>query len=404
MAEHRFFQTFLTVGASMMLVGGSLVLLTSTSPFTAPPTEIEPSTPDSARVASSAPDQTRLSPPVETTVDRSEAVSVQNEPEAVAAEEPVVPDLPAVDDEAVAAIGEPVASEADQAGQQDTPEAMASPDEAAEPDDATPDAASAETEPIATPEANVAAAPAAPDNSVAADQTEAASAAPAPVAEGKANATGNQIGEMLAGLPPRVIASDRSDSATSKVAELLAATPPVPAPTPKDANQEAAVVTPPPPMPRRKPDEEPQVETVAALPAPHEKPGKPAAPVAAPQATVARREAIEPRAKSQWQPMALAPADKPAITPVPTARPTSGAYASKVWSALARHKPRAGQSGSALVMFAIGENGGVRGLRIGRSSGNARIDQLALATVRDAAPFPPPPSGTASYSIRIDFH
>ncbi len=102
--------------------------------------------------------------------------------------------------------------------------------------------------------------------------------------------------------------------------------------------------------------------------------------------------------------MALAPADKPAIAPVPTARPTSGAYASKVWSALARHKPRAGQSGSALVMFAIGENGGLRGLRIGRSSGNARIDQLALATVRGAAPFPPPPSGTASYSIRIDFH
>jgi protein TonB len=210
---------------------------------------------------------------------------------------------------------------------------------------------------------------------------------------------------MLAGLPPRVIASERSSAATGKVAEQLATTPPAPAPTSKDAAPELAVVAAPPPLPRRKPEEEPQTETVAALPAaPQDKAAKPAAPVVAPEASAARREATEPRAKSQWQPMALAPADKPAIAAVPTARPTSGAYASKVWSALARHKPRAGQSGSALVMFAIGENGGLRGLKIGRSSGNARIDQLALATVRGAAPFPPPPSGTASYSIRIDFH
>jgi protein TonB len=74
-----------------------------------------------------------------------------------------------------------------------------------------------------------------------------------------------------------------------------------------------------------------------------------------------------------------------------------------VWSALARHKPKAGQRGSTTVVFAIGENGALRGLRVGRSSGNTRLDQLALATVRNAAPYPPPPSGGASYTIRIDF-
>ena len=102
--------------------------------------------------------------------------------------------------------------------------------------------------------------------------------------------------------------------------------------------------------------------------------------------------------------MGLAPADKPVPAQVPTARPSGAAYASSVWSALARHKPRAGQNGSTTVVFAIGGNGALRGLKIGRSSGNARIDQLALATVRSAAPFPPPPSGSASYTIRIDFH
>jgi protein TonB len=47
--------------------------------------------------------------------------------------------------------------------------------------------------------------------------------------------------------------------------------------------------------------------------------------------------------------------------------------------------------------------GALRAVRLARSSGNARIDQLALATVRNAAPFPAPPSGAMSYTIRIDF-
>jgi protein TonB len=103
--------------------------------------------------------------------------------------------------------------------------------------------------------------------------------------------------------------------------------------------------------------------------------------------------------------MALAPADKPSISlsKAPINKPSGGAYASQVWAALARHKPRAGQRGSTTVAFSIGENGALRGVRVGRLSGNTRIDQLALATVRNAAPFPPPPAGAASYSIRIDF-
>lgn len=100
--------------------------------------------------------------------------------------------------------------------------------------------------------------------------------------------------------------------------------------------------------------------------------------------------------------MALAPADKPALK-APLSKPNSAAYAGKIWGALARHKPRAGQRGSASVAFAIGENGALRAVRIARTSGNSRIDQLALATVRNAAPFPPPPSGAVAYTIRIDF-
>ncbi|MBM3543902.1 MAG: TonB family protein [Alphaproteobacteria bacterium] len=120
-------------------------------------------------------------------------------------------------------------------------------------------------------------------------------------------------------------------------------------------------------------------------------------------------------APQRWRPMALAPAD--ADTPAPPklsspapkdTRPTmsTAAHRSKVWSALARAKPHAGQRGSATVAFNIGANGALRGARIAKSSGNAKIDQMALATVRKAGPFPPPPglkSGAASYTIRMDF-
>ena len=128
----------------MMLVGGSLVLLTSTSPFTSPPAATEPSTPNSARVAAITSDQTRLNSPVETTVDRSDAVSALKEPDAIATEEARVPDLPSTDDDAVAALGEPLTPEAEQASQEDTAEGMAAADEAAQPDGATTASAEAD--------------------------------------------------------------------------------------------------------------------------------------------------------------------------------------------------------------------------------------------------------------------
>jgi protein TonB len=169
---------------------------------------------------------------------------------------------------------------------------------------------------------------------------------------------------------------------------------------------------PPPPLPRRKPADlsaEPKVVAPAA-------PAKvPAQPKAAAAFTPPReRQPAQEEPKQQlvqggglrgfWKPMALAPADKPSVpSKAQAARPGNGAYSNRIWAALARHKPRAGQRGSASVSFSIGKMGGLRGVKIARSSGNSRIDQLALQTVRNAAPFPPPPSGAASYTIRIDF-
>jgi TonB family protein len=101
---------------------------------------------------------------------------------------------------------------------------------------------------------------------------------------------------------------------------------------------------------------------------------------------------------AHWKPMALAPSNKPS---------SASTYDAQVWAALARQKPKASQNGSAIVSFVIGTSGELRSVQVNRTSGNPRLDQMALATVRNAAPFPLPQEkrsgGPRSYSIRIYF-
>lgn len=112
-------------------------------------------------------------------------------------------------------------------------------------------------------------------------------------------------------------------------------------------------------------------------------------------------KAVVPPPTRQMRPMALGP-----VQSQTTPDQSSRSYHKTVWSALARHKPAAGQRGSASVSFGINAAGGLAFVKIAQSSGNVRIDQLALATVRRAAPFPAPPTKlrTRPYTIRIDFH
>jgi periplasmic protein TonB len=144
-----------------------------------------------------------------------------------------------------------------------------------------------------------------------------------------------------------------------------------------------------------------------------------------------RRQAASARAdansdanakKPLWKPMTLGfgkdrkrpPEPKPAkensapqVAPAKAKAVSSGAYRAQVWGKLARHKPRLGKPGSATVVFAIGPSGALRSARVGRSSGNAALDQRALAAVRAAAPFPAPPGGMSAsaltFSIQIYF-
>jgi protein TonB len=87
----------------------------------------------------------------------------------------------------------------------------------------------------------------------------------------------------------------------------------------------------------------------------------------------------------------------------PASKVTSGRYAASVRAAIDRPAARGG--GRATVVFSIGPAGGLQGVRIARSSGKAKLDQAAIATVQSAAPFPPPPAGVnPTFSIQIYFH
>lgn len=441
MSENRFLQSFFAVAASSVLVGGSLILLTSTASWTPlQQAESEPSTPDSARLSpeaeaqidvqyppaplASAQDQSGPEAEVEQ-ADRTDTASAGEQPEPQEPEQAFTPEASSADD-AVAALGTPQGAESDEGMDSDNSatEAMSANDPASE-STAAPEASSAANDAVAeleTPldpvtddagsddadpeEMTVGDNAPAPDTQVtdAAGSTEpdaatieAAAASPepeapatgtanapepeTPTARDKADAAADQIADLLTGLPPSTIASDQSEPTAPEVKVAL---------------------VPPPPLPKRKPAEEPPASKEAALPAPKQQ--EPKSEVTR-QVVVAPQDVPQtPRGFGPWQPMALAPADTPVVSQVPTARPSGAAYSKSVWSALARHKPRAGQSGSTTVVFAIGANGTLGALRVGRTSGNTRIDQLALATVRNAAPFPPPPAGSASYTIRIDFH
>ena len=77
-------------------------------------------------------------------------------------------------------------------------------------------------------------------------------------------------------------------------------------------------------------------------------------------------------------------------------------YPGQVMRKIQRAKRRAAVKGVAVVRFSIGENGALTSLSIARSSGSAKLDAVALAQLRRAAPFPPPPAGARrSFTVRI---
>ena len=80
-------------------------------------------------------------------------------------------------------------------------------------------------------------------------------------------------------------------------------------------------------------------------------------------------------------------------------------WQSRLLAHIERRKPRAsGEYGAAAIGFTIDEAGNVTSVVVARSSGSARIDADAVATIRRASPVPQPPlEAPRSLTVEIKF-
>lgn len=78
-------------------------------------------------------------------------------------------------------------------------------------------------------------------------------------------------------------------------------------------------------------------------------------------------------------------------------------YRGQVFRKIARAKRgQVNIKGATVVALTIGSSGQLAGLRVARSSGSGKLDDIALAQVRRAAPFPAPPGGASqTYTVKI---
>jgi protein TonB len=367
-SENRFLQSFSALLASAILVCGTHLLLIASSDYGRPQGEQQPA-PVATPAPSAAPSAVRESTDVEVagaTPDRSHS-------DATLFAGDQTPVSPAPADAASSKPSPEMANEPVEKAEADAPpsEATPSPEIKEKPIASAPEQVTPVVEPSEAPK---------PVEPAATADAEVTTPAEPQMAEAEQAADFTPI-------TPAPIAIEPKAPSTPKLAEADS--------TPQSAQSVKADPVPPSvPLPAKKP--EPPVNA---------KKLKPAAKQQAATAEAEEQQAAT-ESKPRWAPMALAPADKDTVgkPKVAPKRADAGSYNGRIWSALARHKPRTGKSGSATVTFSIGPAGGVRSVKVSGSSGDSQLDQMALQTVRNAAPFPPPPDpASASYTIRIYF-
>ncbi len=82
-------------------------------------------------------------------------------------------------------------------------------------------------------------------------------------------------------------------------------------------------------------------------------------------------------------------------------------YGARVRARILSNSPSAGGVGRAVVTFGVSGGGGLRFVRLARSSGSGALDQAAISAVRRSQPFPRPPQGASAaqltFSISFNF-
>lgn len=191
--------------------------------------------------------------------------------------------------------------------------------------------------------------------------------------------------------PPELAAKDLPTVSRPEVPVPPSAAPPVSLPEPEVLTRSDLAL--PPPEPPQKPADSPpapkkqaRVEKPAKPPA--AKPAKPVEKAAKPAASAASAGSSAPQKGQKAK---------------GGAKVSAAAYAKAVMKKVRATKKRSGAGkGVAVVGFTVAANGGLAGVTVIRSSGNAALDQIALNHIQRAAPFPAPPEG-AGRSFSFEF-
>lgn len=198
-------------------------------------------------------------------------------------------------------------------------------------------------------------------------------------------------------------------------------TPPEPEPPPPEPVVEPPPVEPPPepvvqPEPEIKIPELPSLPDAAAVLAPPPPPPPPARPKSAerkppPKKVVERRKPINPEKppaeRTTAQPRALAPVAPTAAAPAEGAATASAASRANWRGTLVAHLnrfkrfPGGANPGTVQVAFSIDRAGRVLSARLVGASGDALLDEEAVAMIRRASPVPAPPEGLGGGSISL---
>lgn len=216
---------------------------------------------------------------------------------------------------------------------------------------------------------------------------------PAPTVADEAPDLPNPEAEKMPAAPRAVTAAGAESRPTMTQAALPA--PPLP-----DAPPQAEMSLPAPPQdpvsrPRPRPDPKPERQP------------QPRKAEASPGNTPAPRE-VPPGTKAETARL-LTQSSAASSAPTSAAKADGGqktspaAYARAVMKKVRETRTRAGAGkGTVVVGFTIATDGGLASVRVLKSSGNARLDDIAIDHIRRSAPFPPPPA-TAATGFSFEF-
>jgi len=122
-----------------------------------------------------------------------------------------------------------------------------------------------------------------------------------------------------------------------------------------------------------------------------DRPAKPASPASTPGSADDEARAGSSSGKPDAKPVAEPASDQPRAA---GGNASVSNYPGMVMKKLrSTKKDRLGTEGRVVVGFGIAANGALASVQVVRSSGNATLDAAAIAYVKRAAPFPPPPPG-----------